>query len=634
MEDKKQGTHVSSGASKVENIEEATRSKKPQAKSSANRSVTKKSTQKKKTGSAKKPSAESKQAQTRIALAKARAERKEKKLLARAELKQKKLDKRAKLNEKRLERKARAEERRAQLKAKKVERRAEKIARRETLKHESAEQKKRRIEREKKQRIALRRQRQEAKERALAEKRKNRAERKKHRDSERSEKRSHRREKRSGIGGWLAAVISLGVACLALATVVTAGAFRMNDMNLAAGNSFRTTLYEMVSVTEDMDDNLSKLRISEGASEQRTLLTNLLVDTALLESTIERIPLDEACASELSMFANNTNAFVKGMLKKLSAGGKLTNKERKALNGIYEINRALHGELNELSMGMKECDMYAFMAGMGDDVMGKFNRMREGMHQGVEELIDAPFSQHGNVAENMLAKQEEIDAARAEELVKSYLGGYRVRDIEYAGETHARDMVCYNFNLTDESDVGIYAQISKQGGKLVFFERYEPCAQKNFDLATCDTLAKEFLAELGITDVEAVWFSESGTSADLTYVSVQKGVRMYPDTVRIRVCEEKGVVVAMDCSGYLLNHTERSFTPALTKKQQRAKLSAAVEVEGGALALAPVDGREVLCYEFTCSYEGEQYIVYLDANTGDEVQVFCVKNSAQGRYLR
>ena len=44
-------------------------------------------------------------------------------------------------------------------------------------------------------------------------------------------------------------------------------------------------------------------------------------------------------------------------------------------------------------------------------------------------------------------------------------------------------------------------------------------------------------------------------------------------------------------------------------------------------------GRETLCYEFVCNYGEEQYIIYLDAKTGDEVRIFRVRESARGNYL-
>ena len=46
-----------------------------------------------------------------------------------------------------------------------------------------------------------------------------------------------------------------------------------------------------------------------------------------------------------------------------------------------------------------------------------------------------------------------------------------------------------------------------------------------------------------------------------------------------------------------------------------------------------LDGEEVLAYEFFGSYGDNTYYIYVDAKTGDEVQVLTVVGTAQGRAL-
>lgn len=58
-----------------------------------------------------------------------------------------------------------------------------------------------------------------------------------------------------------------------------------------------------------------------------------------------------------------------------------------------------------------------------------------------------------------------------------------------------------------------------------------------------------------------------------------------------------------------------------------------LEVKSANLALIPIGRREVLTYEFVCCYGEEEYILYLDAHSGDEVRIFRVHESAQGSYL-
>ena len=650
--EKKIGKNISSGAEKVENAEKKSRKQTPEktpepvekkaksapkaqkkgadkAKAQANAAAGKKQ---EKTIAEKK---ERKAAKRRVELAKKRAEKKEQKLARRAALKEKRLERKKMIAQKRLERKQKRMEKRAEIKNKRIEKHAERVARRELLKHESKSEKQKRLEREKKERLALRRQKAERKDKAREQKlqarqaaHRRKAEDKKHK----REQRTQRKERSRGFGGWLAAVISLGVACLALGTVVTAGAIRMNEVNMEAGNGARSTLYEMLSLSEDMDNNLTKLKVSSGREEQRRLLTDILVDSALLESSLERIPVDAATSTDISAFVNKTNSYAKKLLKTLAKGETLTQTEKNTISYLWQVNADLTRELNTLATTMSESDLRAFMNGKAGSVSEQFAQMGQTSKRESEEELDAPFQVAENVGSNNLKALEEITTGRAEELAKGYLEGYKVCDMRYTGETQAQGATMYNFVATDENDVEIFLQISKNGGKLAFMDLYEENTGKQFDLVSCDEIAQKFLNSIGITNAEAVWYSDGGSVADIVYTSFDNGVCAYPDTIRVRVCSCKGRVVGLDAKGYLFNYTEREFDPAISVDEARSVVGG-MQPDEGRLAYLAIDGDETLCYEFLCKSGEQEYLVYVDAETGEEVETLVVREGARGRYL-
>ncbi len=660
MEENKTGKNVSSGAKKVERIEndKAKAAAKVSAPAGAKKtkkttSSTKKATAQRSTKTPAHPKSDERAqkreeaaAEKRLNAAKAKAEKKEKKLLSKAQLKEKKLEKRAKLKEQRLQKKAAFLEKKAErkqkkldhaaeLKARREERKSQKAARREMLKNESKADRSARREREKKEKYAQRNTRREAREKARARRMESRQASKERRSQERRHKREQNTERRKhapGFGGWLAAVISLGVACLALGTVVTAGAFRMNQMDLNTANAYRSTLYELVSVSGDMDNSLSKLRVTSGANEQRRLLTNLIVDSELMESALERMPIESMTTTDMTSFVNKTSQYSNELMRKLNAGIPLSAEEKAKVEQLYKTNAGLYSELNTLTTTMEEKDFKEFIGGKEGTVMQKMGKISKGTAR-IEETEDAPFSEEGNVGKNRLSDRKEISRSEAEELARKYFENYHVKDVQFMGETATESAECYNFRLTDEDDVELYAQITKKGGELAFFNLYEACPDKNFDLDTCDMLAREYLESLGIDGVEAVWLSDAGMVADITYVGVQNGVRIYPDLIRVRVCESKGRVVGIDAMEYHLNHKERELEAASSRETAQTSLGEGLEPYAVHLALIPVDDQEVLTHEFACTYGDEEYIIYVDVKTGEEVQIYRVRMGAHGSYL-
>ena len=627
--EKKIGKNVSSGAEKVETLEKETEKKNT-------KKAQKRAPQAKRAQPAHDRVAEQMQAakaeenaaaEARFEAAKARAAKKEAARMKKTKKKEARMKAKLEAKEKRMEAIAKQKSERAA-------RHAEKAARREMLATESAAEKKQRLAREKREKIARRKQQEEAREHARKQAHAKRSAARDKKKQARAEKRSQKK-RAPGIGGWIAAVVSLGAACLALATVVTAGSFRMNEMAMRAENAYRSTLYELVAVTETMDDNLAKLRVSAGAGEQRMLLTEILVETSLMESALEKIPVDAATSTDISAFVNRTNHFARRMLAKLAAGDPLSEREKAAAAQLYEINAALAHELNDLAVNTPADELRAFFEGEADGVQSRFREWGSSAQEKREEISDAPFAGEGNVEENGVEKAPEVSVKDAEQKVRAFFEGYHVADVRMTGETAARDMQCYNFEITDENGAEIFAQVTKNGGNVAFFDTYEQCSVKNFDLASCDAVAREFLAARGFEDLTATWFSDTGMVACITYVAQTDGVRRYPDMVQVRVCEEKGRVVGMDARGYLLNHGngDRETQPAITEGEARAKLSPELEVAASNLAVVPAMGRETLCYEFVCNYGEEQYIIYLDAKTGDEVRIFRVRESARGNYL-
>ena len=632
--EKKIGKNVSSGAKKVESLAEDRDQKGPaptqeQPSASGRTAAKRNSTGRKKQAAQQAVEAEHAAADARFEAAKARAAKKEAHKLALAQKKQEKLTQKLEAREKK-------EEAAAASKSERAEKLAAKAARKQMLATESAAERTARRNREKRARLAERRQKQEAREQKLKEKQEARKKAQEKRASQRRDKKKSGggKKRAPGIGGWIAAVSVLGAACLALATVVTAGYFRMNDMMMQSANGYRATLYEMVSVSEDMDDNFAKLRVSSGANEQRTLLTEILVDSAMLQSALEKMPVVAATGTDISAFVNRTGAAARAMLHKLSSGGTLSQEDRERIAALYETNATLCAELNDLALHTPAEEMQAFFDGAQGDVSNRLSELGQGMRAERKEIRDVPFAGEGNVEENQLAGTVEIPASEAEQKVRQYFEGYQIADVRLTGETLSRDVRAYNFVLTDGNGTEFFAQVTKNGGKLAFFDSFEACSTKNFDLESCDTLAQAHLKMLGYDHLTPVWFSDAGMVASITYVAEIDGVRAYPDMIRVRVCEEKGRVVGMDARGYLVNHHgERNTSPALSEAEAEAKLSPELTVHAAHLALIPVRGREMLAYEFVCTSGEEQFIFYLDARTGEEVRIFRVHESAQGSYL-
>ncbi len=552
--------------------------------------------------------------------------REQKKLEAakiRAEKKQKRLEKRLDAKQKRLDRIAAMKEKRAEAREKRRERR-------DMLKHETKEA---RIERKRQARVAKTEARVAKREAAMADRRAKRE----HRLKVRAEKRAEKNEKRHapGFGGWLAAVISLGVVTLALGSMLTYGWINMDGMTADMATIHTESMYELNSIVDNLDTNLAKARVANTRNEQVKLLSNVAIESEMAETLLERLPVDTQFTQNVTSFVNKMGDSAQSMLYSVASGKKLTDSQIATIEHMYKTNLQLKQSINELTANCTGKEMLKAMRGKKDNLMlVSFGEMENNVVETPKEIHDGPFAENiKKVSAKNLAGLEEITCAQAEKLAAKYFESYKVSDVKCTGEVTAESLTCYNVTMQTK-DGEMSAQLSKQGGKVVEFNSYKDCNDKNFSVERCVDIAQDFLKALGFKNMKAVWTSENGTTCNLNFAYEQNGVVIYPDMVKVKVCEERGIVTGMEGLAYVLNHTQRELGSAkISKSNAKAVLNGGFEAEGSRLCLIPVDGGEVLCYEFYGTYGGNDYYIYVDAATGNEVEVFTVIGTAQGKAL-
>ncbi len=613
--------NASSGAEKVERIEEekgepvqkkvkktvkAPASAKGDAAMGDSAKQVKKANAASSNGKAEKESAAAK---SRVEAALARKEKQEAKKAARkqkaaqkAEARKKWLaERKAKIEKRAAEKKARAEKHAAERKALAEKRKAEKEERLRARAHAKAN-----------------------KNNAKYEKKKAQDKRKK----ERGQSRAHREGNKS-YGGWIAAVVSLGVVSLALATTVTVGAVEMNRNQSMMMDAQRSTMYELTGIMENVEGDLDRVRISNTPAQQSRILTDLLVQARLAELDLEKLPCAAETDRNVTGFINRTAAECERMLAKLRKGDTLSERDKESLEHLYAIQQSVRAELNELVQTLEDKDMLSFMKkgeGMVKDALDRIEKstLDENMLEKRGKMAGAGMEEIPPVEKK--EKKPHIEAATAEQLCAQYFAGYNIGDFQCIGETVARGYEAYNIQGYDEKGNQLFAEVSQTDGALLRFDYYEDCGGNTFDIANAERIAEEFLEKLGYDDMEVARLRANGSTTDFTFVYEEDDVLFYADEIRVKVCRTRGVVSGFDATKYIRNHKNRKDVETkITLLQAREKLYKELSVEASRLVVLDTPMRERAAYEFLCSYNEEKYFVFIDGITGEEIAIVNVK---------
>lgn len=443
------------------------------------------------------------------------------------------------------------------------------------------------------------------------------------------------KQKKRGYGGWLAAVISLAITSLALLSALTYTVVSSPSLNGELEVIYRKSFLSTIEQVENIDVNLSKALMSKDTGALGLYLSDVAINSELAENEFSNLPISTEAREYASKVINQVGDYSKYLNKKIMRGESVTEEDFDNLTTLYAHNKTLKEYLSRAQKNMG--DDYKFSLMKEDDendalLMGltELNNLSTSYP---ELIYDGPFSDGADRVEVKGLSGEELSFSEAKDVFTKTFGFLGITDVKEAGELNST-IPCYNFTgmVTGEE---LYAQISKVGGKVITFSYAGSCNAVNYHNAEVIDKANEFLAGLGFENMKDVWINLVNNVYTINYVFEDDGIIVYPDMVKVRICAETGSVIGLEASSYYTNHTERTIEDAkISKTDASKKVSDGLEISSVRKVIAPYGEKsEKLCYEF-CGEMGEDvYFVYIDAITGNQIQMFKVINSEQGQLL-
>lgn len=442
-------------------------------------------------------------------------------------------------------------------------------------------------------------------------------------------------KKKGGMGGWITAVVSLGIATIALATALTLTFLIPQEADVAIENMYSKSFYDVVEQVDNIDLNLSKTLATKDSGAMQTYLVDLAINSELAENDVQQLPLQDESKYYTTKLINQIGDYAKYLNKKLINGESLSQEDREILLRLYNANQSLKESLQNTMGEMKSDFSFSSMTegGEGNLVIKNFNELQNLSVQYPELIYDGPFSDGLDRKEIKGLDGNELTKAEAQDRFESIFADYKLKEVKMLGETNA-NIVTYNFQANVNDDI-LYAQISKKGGKLVMFAYAGSCREVNYQDDTAVETAQKFLQDLGLNNLKPVWINLASNVYTINFAYEQNGIIVYSDLIKVRVCAETNMVIGLEGTSYWTNHTKRDIpAPVLSVNSAKTKVNSDISIQTTRLALVPVgNSSEKLCYEFMGEMNDSTYYVYIDATTGKQVEMFKVIESTEGQLL-
>lgn len=408
-------------------------------------------------------------------------------------------------------------------------------------------------------------------------------------------------------------------------------------------NLYQKSFFELVGQIGDIETKLSKLMVSGDQSQSMLLLSDVWRQADAAQVNLGQLPLGHLSLIKTSKFINQLADYCYYLTKKVGQDQTISTEEMNNLQKLHNSCTQLNDELKILvdninSGGVKWGEIR--QAKVKEQLNEQSENLIEQQFIKIERtsidyptlIYDGPFSETLQQRRDIRIQGEAIDQKRAEDIAVEFVGKDRVAEVNEGPQTTA-DIDTWGVYIKLKDNKGtIFVSVSKKGGKVVNMISDGEIKSAKLSTEEAQRRAQKFLDQKGYKSMVPTYSQKLDGTLVINFAYKQDDIIVYPDLIKVKVSLEDGNVIGFDARNYLIAHKERNIEPPkLSLEEARKLVNPNLTVRSEGLAIIPTEsGGEKLCYEFKGEYGGDNFIVYIDANTGKEVNILKIIDTANG----
>lgn len=423
-----------------------------------------------------------------------------------------------------------------------------------------------------------------------------------------------------------------GVLAIALGALSIAQTARADRYRTQLSAVYEKACYESAELMENILVALEKLTISDSPEQGQTLLDEISRKADTVQDNLGVLPFAHETVTDTMKFLNQVGDYARTLSEGLARGTPLSDTDQDQIYALSRECATLTERIQQLVDLVESSPRGA--APVWENMEQKPADAPEGVQlrdPGVNYpslIYDGPFSdgkQDGNLRG---LGDHYIDQKRAEELALEYAG-------VPSGSRFIGEAIAPTPGWEYEVDIpggSVTMLISRQGGRVIYMMPTSGSTGGERNLQELTQAASVYLSARGYGEMRPNYWQVYDGRVVINFAAVQDGVLLYPDLVKVQVNTGSARVEGLEAVNYFSNHLPRSLsTPELSMEQAQAHVSDKLTITASQLCVIPRPGKELLCYEFQGKVGESTYLVYVDANTGEEVQIFKIIDSADGK---
>ncbi|WP_214480064.1 germination protein YpeB [Bacillus sp. SM2101] len=227
-------------------------------------------------------------------------------------------------------------------------------------------------------------------------------------------------------------------------------------------------------------------------------------------------------------------------------------------------------------------------------------------------------------------KGEKIDEAKAQKIAIDFLGLKGDEKIKISENADGSNYDFYSLTIEDNKNkANTYMDITKKGGYPIWVIQDREVKEQQVSLNDAANKAATFLKENKFENQQLFESAQYANIGVFTFVTERDGVRIYPDSINMKVALDKGNIIGFSARDYLTAKRDRDIPQAtLTVEKAKENINPDVTIMEERQAIIVNNlGEEVLCFEFIGTIDSDTYRIFINAENGFEEKVEKLKNA-------
>lgn len=412
-----------------------------------------------------------------------------------------------------------------------------------------------------------------------------------------------------------------------------------NAVLLNAENNYQRAFHDLTYQVNLLHDKIgSTLAMNSGHSLSPSLADVWRI-TSEAHSSVGQLPLTLLPFNKTQEFLTNVGNFSYRTAIRDLDKEPLTKQETDTLQSLYKQSGEIKSELRKVqSMALKHnlrwMDVQLALASGKENtdntIIDGFKKVEKTV-SGYEEANMGPtmLNQQAkdenfkNLTGKTISQQEAMKEAR---VFSNINGGAHIKVTE-SGKGARYGF--YSVSIKNpKSDQVVNMDITKKGGHLIWLMDNRTVAKQKISLHDAAGKALSYLNNNGYKNMEEYESSQYDNIGTFNFVTTIGGVRIYPESIKVKVALDNGEIVGVSAEEYLQSFQTRKIDkPIISMEQACKKVNPNLKVMEDRQAVIMNNlNHEVLCYEFLGTLGNDTYRIFINAKNGMEEKVEKLQN--------